>query len=84
MHMARVVVGFDDEFGDGALLVIQKRFNSHDTVYEYPVLKVNGLWRVPGVTGPLNTTEFLTWICQGMDINNPPRIFWAPTLEELV
>lgn len=85
--MAVVEVTFEDEFADGAVLVIEKQFWNHDTVYSYAAIKEGGKWYITGNTGRqvrgYTTDDLIAWLLRGWDPDHPPRIYWAPQVVEL-
>lgn len=85
--MAVAEVTFEDEFADGAVLVIEKKFRSGNTLYSYAAIKAGGFWYVTGrgiSSGRgLSTRAFIEFLLAGWDHEHPPRIFWAPKVFEL-
>lgn len=86
--MAVVEVTWEDDFADGAIILILKQFRNPKTVYQYAAIKIKGLWFITGnhyngSTSGLYPAQLLDWLLKGMDPQHPPRIFWAPEVIEL-
>lgn len=81
----------DDEFDDGAVLVIEKAFNQRgDRWYSYAAIKATGRWYITGVgnaerTGGkgMTTNEFVQWLTRGSRLMPAPRVYWAKRVYQL-
>ena len=78
----------EDEFDDGALLMILKKFSDGGTTYRYAAIKIGDRWQVTGAAqSPLSrkgmsSMEFVNFLSTGR-ATKPPQIFWAKTVYEI-
>lgn len=77
----------DDEFEDGAVLLIEKAFSpAADKYYRYAAVKTKGLWYVTGRTNNgqgMAPGDFIQWLLTGSRLMPMPRLYWAKTVYEI-